>query len=196
MRDTQTNILAATPISGLLAIATDTTKIYYGDGTTWHSSPFTDFATETALLAATPPNGTMAVAIDTGKTYYYTGGNWTGVGGNAIPTGTADPAVATSNDGDLFYRTDTKDAKLFDGTNWVLLAPSALNNLSDVDLTTAPKAKETLVYDATSHTFKAGKGGGVEVAEPAVADRYDGMLWHDGTRLWVWRTTPTAWIEC
>jgi hypothetical protein len=137
----------------------------------------------------------MAVAVDTGRTFYRTGGNWVGVGGNAVPTGTTDPAIAASALGDLFWNSTASQMKVFDGAAWLPIAASSLNDLTDVDLTTAPQSKETLVFDAGSNTFKPGKGGGVLVTEPPVSDRFAGMLYDDGVRTWIWLATPGCWRE-
>jgi hypothetical protein len=199
LRDTEANIRAATPINGLIAVATDTGKVFYGDGANWLGQPFRDYPTEAGLIAATPLDNVVAVAVDTGRIFYRTGGNWINLNGSNVPSGNTDPvgASAGNTQGDMFFNLRTNQLKVWDGTSWKSTGAGVIGGLSDVDTTTtAPVAKNTLVWDDTAHLWKPGKGGGVEVSEPPVAERYDGMLWHDGIRLWVWRTTPTAWIEC
>jgi hypothetical protein len=196
--DTQANIVASPAAQhvGGIAVATDTAKVYYSDGTNWIGQPFRDYATEVALLADTPVDGTMAVAVDTGKVFYRTGGNWLSAS-RGIPSGAVDPVAATSAIGDLFFNTAANQAKVFTAAGWLALGAGRLNDLADVDVATiAPQDKETLVYDAASSMFKPGKGGGVNMGtEPAQADRYDGMLWFDGARMYVWSVTAVAWIE-
>ena len=197
LRDTDANIQAATPTAGLIGVATDTGKLYYADGAAWIGQPFRDYPTEAALLADTPIDGIMAVAVDTGKVYYRAAGAWVGVGGNAIPVGTTDPAIAAAAAGDLFFNSTSNQAKVFVGGAWKPIAPGVLNDLADVDTTTPANDKETLVYDAANKIFKPGKGGGVVMGpEPGPPQRYSGMLWWSGARLFVWVAAANSWIEC
>lgn len=200
LRDTEANILAATPTAGLIGVATDKCKIYYGDGTTWQGQPFRDYTTEAALLADTPVDGIMAVAIDTGKTYYRSGGIWVNVGGYAVPTGSTDPAIATATTGDLFYNTTIPQMRMFDGTtspaSWIPIGASALDDLNDVDTTTkAPANRDSLVFNSTTNLFEP-KSMGVQMGgEPALASRYPGMLWDNGSRLFIWLGNPAVWRQ-
>ena len=126
-QDTEAAILAAdaSEYNGAIAVAVDTGKLFISDGAGWIGQPFRDYATEVALLAATPPDGTMAVAKDTGMVFYYTGGNWKAINRYATPKGTTDPAAAASVEGDLFYNSTDKVAKVYDGAGWQNLgAPS------------------------------------------------------------------------
>ena len=194
--DTEANIKAATAKVGQIAIATDTGKLWVGTATGWQGQPFRDYATEAALLADTPIDGMMAVAIDTGVVYYRTSGNWIPVNANALPSGATDPATATAALGGMFFNTAAGVAKVFNGTNWVVMGVNTLSGLTDVDLTTAPQDNETLVFDAGSNTFKPGVGGGVQMGtEPGPPDRYDGMLWWSGSRLFIWVVAANAWIQ-
>ena len=197
LMDTQANILAATARAGQIGVATDTGNIFIFDGTNWIGQPFRDYPTEAGLLAATPADGVMAVAVDTGKVYYRAAGAWVGVGGNAIPVGTTDPAIAAAAAGDLFFNSTSNQAKVFVGGAWKPIAPGVLNDLADVDTTTPANDKETLVYDAANKIFKPGKGGGVVMGpEPGPPQRYSGMLWWSGARLFVWVAAANSWIEC
>jgi hypothetical protein len=204
LRDTQANVLAAQATAGRIAIATDTQKIYVGDGTNWVGQPFRDYATEAGLLAATPADGVLAIAVDTGKVYYRSGGNWISAAGTSIPVGTTDPAAAASAQGDLFFNSTANQAKVFTTTGgaggvpgWVPLGAGTLNDMGDVDTaTTAPDDKDTLVWDDTAHLWKPGKGAAIVVGnEPALADRFDGMIFDDGVRTWIWLATPGCWRE-
>ena len=196
--DIEANITSLSPAlyQGAVAVANDTGKVFFSDGGQWIGSPFREYPTEADLLAAVPNPGTMAVAIDTGLVYYFSDiVGWIAVNKNSLPTGATDPAIGNSTLGDLFLNTADGLVKVFNGTAWQVMAVTQLGQLADVDLRTPPADKETLVFDATSNTFKAGKGGVLTGAEPALADRFSGMLWWHNGRLFMWVATATAWVE-
>lgn len=193
--DTEANVLASTPTAGLVGVTTDTGRIYLANGTDWVGAYVHEYTTDALLRAATPLDGELGVALDTGLIYYRTGGVWLPLNLQAIPNGTADPVTAVL--GELFYNTTEAAVKVYDGASWVPFSVDSIGDLTDVDITTtAPTNKDTLVWNDTTNKFEVGKGGGVVMGtEPILADRYDGLLWCNGARVWIWHATPGVWVE-
>ena len=190
--DTETNIMAMPSTAGMVAVTTDTGRVWLGNGTDWVGAYVHEYQTQAALQAATPLDGELAVVLDDGYVYYRTNGNWLPLNEATIPTGTTDPLNPKL--GDLFYNTTTNSVKVYDGAVWVAFSVNNFGDLGDVDLATTPaKAGDSIGYDG--HKWVPTPDPTVRMgAEPALAQRYHGMLWWGYGRLWIW-DTANVWVE-
>jgi len=78
-----------------------------------------------------------------------------------------------------------------------MLGADGINDLSDVDTAThPPKQGDTLMWDVAAGRWLPKDVVAVHMgAEPALALRFNGMLWNSGARTWIWQSTPGCWIE-
>jgi hypothetical protein len=182
---TETALLADGPIDGTFAVAVDTGGFFYRAAGAW--VPGSRLTIQSGVVdPTTPAVGTLFHNTADGRFKMWDGTAWIPIsvstlGGLSDVDFAANPPAAGQ-------------VLVYDGANttWKPGAMAA-NDLTDVDTaTTAPAAKDTLIFDGASNTWKPGKGGGVLTAEPALADRYVGMLWWDGSRMWVWQG---VWVE-
>jgi hypothetical protein len=179
-------------VSGQIAVASDTNKMYTWDGARWVGQPFRTYATEALLDAATPVDGVVAVAADTSVVAFRAGGVWVKANrAQNILVQETNPATPTL--GNMWFKPSNGVMQVYDGTNWVQLSLGNLGDLGDVSSTAAVR-DQILTWNGTNAWVPWHNPSVKTAAEPPVAQRFHGMLWwHNGT-MWVWDNAG-VWVE-
>ena len=165
---------------------TTTNKLMVHDGTNWV------MAGAGALNDLTDVDTTGQAA---GMALVYNGTNW--VPKDLVPSGATGSEPSPVVAGDQFFNTTLGKLQVFDGTNWVSVGSvSAINDLSDVDTTTAPTAGQTLVWNGVDNWVPGNAGSSVTTgatgSEPASPTAGD--MFYDTTTdtLMIW--DGAAWV--
>ena len=112
--DAEATIKAATPTAGLVAVSSDTGKMFLGNGTDWIGTPVTDYADEATLKAATVPNGIIGVALSEGTVWYRSAGGWVGINTNETIIPVLPNSPQNPQEGFIFVQTSAEELRVWD----------------------------------------------------------------------------------